>query len=171
MQILRGLLDRRIHLSSIVDRSKRLTAGEWIMILQFHSHDLTGDLVYATVLSSVIGQVILILILERATGQVITAGQVTTQDQVTIPGQVTFAGQVTTQGQVTFAGQVTILGQATFAGRVTTRGQAIVQDGAPQMMIMFRGNLRAQCYFHQCPMVDLHLRMVDIECQDIQDIA
>lgn len=114
---------------------------------------------YATVLSSVIGQVILILTLDGATGQVITTDQVTTQDQVTIPGPVTFAGQVTT------------LGQATFAGRVTTRGLATVQDGVRQTMIMSRGSHQAQFYFHQCPMVDLHPRMVDIECQDIQDIA
>lgn len=158
MQILRGLLGRRIHLSSIADHFKLLTAGEW-MILQYHSHDSIEGSVYATVLSSVIGQVILILTSDGVTGQVITADQVTTQGQVTIPGPVTFAGQVTT------------LGQATFAGRVTTRGLATAHDGDHQTMIMFRGSHQALFYFHQCPMVVLHHRMVDIECQEIQDIA
>lgn len=102
---------------------------------------------------------ILILILDGDTGQVTTVGQVTTQDQVT------------TQGLATFAGQVTTLGRATFAGRVTIPGLVTAQDGARQMTITFRGSHQALFYSHQCPMVDPHPRMVDIECQDIQDIA
>jgi len=152
MQILKGLLGRRIRRSSIADRFKRPTAGEWT-IHRYHSHDLIEDSVFVTVLSLVIGRVILILTLDGA------IGQVTTQDQVTIPGPVTFADQVTT------------LDQVTFAGRVTTQGLATAHDGVRRMMITFRGSHRALFCFRQCPMVVLHLRMVDIECQDIQDIA
>lgn len=159
MQILRGLQGRRIHLSSIADHFRQPTAGEWTMILRYHSPGSIEDSVYATVLSSVIGQVILTLTSDGVTGQVITVDQVTSQDQVTIPGPATFAGQVTT------------LGQATFAGRVTTRGLATAHDGVHQTMIMFHGSHQALFYFHQCPMVVLHPRMVDTECQDIQDIA